>query len=42
MKAFIQNIYKLIKSKLAPKKPIKKKKKIIKRNSFGFPTQYEE
>jgi len=42
MKNLIQGIRQLIKKFNPPPPPKKKKKKIIKRNAFGFPTEYEE
>ena len=43
MKALLKNIYKFISSRIHNLLTEKKKKnKVVRRNSFGFPTEYEE
>lgn len=42
MKQIIRNTFNLVMSKIRNKPKLAKKKKVVRRNNFGFPTQYEE
>jgi|TARA_B100001094_G_scaffold327178_1_gene384757 hypothetical protein len=44
MKVFIKNIYESLRAKIFKPPPPQKqiKKKVVRRNAFGFPTEYDE